>query len=125
MNATELRLGNIVAAIDEPAKPDVVIVLEPGIVQLMSRSEEDDENNILGFPVTGEWLSEYRIAEETIVGGKSVRILRGTEKGDFQLRVGESVFPFTYMHELQNLVHALCGEELFKHPHIHWVEESV
>lgn len=125
MKATELRLGNIVAAIDEPAKPDVVIVLEPGIVHLMSRSEEDDENNILGFPVTGELLSEHRIAEETIVGGKSVRILRGAENGDFQLRVGESVFPFTYMHELQNLVHALCGEELFKHPHIHWVEESV
>jgi hypothetical protein len=51
MNATELRLGNIVAAIDEPAKPDVVIVLEPGIVQLMSRSEEDDENNILSKPL--------------------------------------------------------------------------
>jgi hypothetical protein len=125
MKATELRLGNIVAAIDEPGKPDVVIVLEPGIIHLMSRTEADDENNIVGIPVTQELLSEYRIGEETLLAGRPMRILQGTETGTFQLWMGDRTFIFRYMHELQNLVQAVCGEDLIKHPYIHFVGESV
>ena len=125
MKATELRLGNIVAAIDEPGRPDVVIVLEPGVIHLMSRTEADDENNVVGLPVTQELLSEYRIGEETFLGGKAFRILGGGEPGTFRLRTGEWTIPFTYLHELQNLVHALCGEDLIMHPYIHFVGENV
>jgi hypothetical protein len=125
MKATELRLGNIVAAIDEPGNPDVVIVLEPGVIHLMSRTEADDENNVVGIPVTQELLSEHRIGEETTRGGKTFRILGGVDPGTFRLRMGEWTIPFTYMHELQNLVHALSGEDLIKHPYIHFVGENV
>lgn len=125
MKATELRLGNIVAAIDEPGKPDVVTLLEPGIVQLLSRTEEDDENNIIGVPVSSELLSFYQVGEETILAGKSVRILKGVEPGSFLLKAGDLTFPVRCMHELQNLVQALCGEDLIKHPYIHFVGESV
>ena len=125
MKATELRLGNIVAVIDEPGKPDVVTLLEPGLVQLMSRAEEDDENNIVGVPVTSELLSFYQIGEETTLAGKSIRILQGAEPGSFLLKAGDLTLPVRCMHEMQNLVHALCGEDLIKPPYIHFVGESV
>lgn len=125
MKATELRLGNIVAVIDEPSKADMVIVLEPGTVQLMSRQEPDDENNIVPFPLSRELFSEHGIVAETSVSGMKVRILDGTEPGIFTVTVGESTYQVRHMHELQNLVHALCGDELIKHPYIHWVGQSV
>ena len=125
MKATELRLGNIVAAIDEPGRPDVVIVLEPGVIHLMTRTEADDENNVVGLPVTQELLSEHGIGEEVLLGGKTFRILGGGEPGTFRLRMGDWTFPFTCLHELQNLVHALCGEDLITHPYIHFVGENV
>jgi hypothetical protein len=125
MKATELRLGNIVACIEEPGKPDVVILLEPGVVQLMNRSEEDDENNVIGVPLTSDLLSSYGIGEETHVSGKALRILQGADSDHFLLRVGENMHPVRFVHELQNLVLALCGEDLIKHPYIHFVGESV
>ena len=61
MKSTDLRLGNIAAAIDDPFKPDYVVVLEPGLVYLMGREEADDEQNIIPVPVSAEMLATYVI----------------------------------------------------------------
>jgi hypothetical protein len=61
MKATNLRLGNIVALIDQPENPYRVLMLEPGLVHLMNRYEADDENNIIGVPMSKEILEKFQI----------------------------------------------------------------
>lgn len=127
MKATELRLGNIVAAIDDPEKPDVVMLLEPGVVQLMSRPEADDENNIVGVPITPQALTGFQVDIEDLVdpGGRPLRFQPGDVEGTLRLAYGDEIHILRHMHELQNLVFSLSGRELFMHPYLHFIGESV
>lgn len=63
MKATHLRLGNIVALIDQPDKLDRVLILEPGLVHLMNRNQADNENNIIGSKVTKDLFDDVQIVE--------------------------------------------------------------
>ncbi len=125
MRSTELRLGNIVAAIDEPGRPDHVLLLEPGSVHLLNRSETDDENNIIPVDATPETLAAFEIPTETTFSfsGRQVRIEKGTT--GMTLHVDGECYPFSHVHELQNLLHATCGDDIIRHPHIHSETESV
>lgn len=127
MKATELRLGNIVAAIDDPDKPDVVMLLEPGVVQLMSRPEADDENNIVGVPLTPQVLSGFQIDIGDVVdaSGRPLSFQPGDIEGTLRLTYGDETHTLHHMHELQNLVFATSGRELFTHPYLHFIGESV
>jgi hypothetical protein len=125
MKSTELRLGNIVAAIDEPGRPDHVLILEPGTVHLMNRAEADDELNIIPVSATPETLAGFEIPTDNTFSfsGRQVKITAGN--GSMQLQVDEASFPFTYVHELQNLLLATCGDDIIRHPHIHAATETV
>lgn len=124
MRSTELRLGNIVAAIDEPGRPDHVIILEPGTVHLMNRAEADDELNIVPVNATPEALAAFEIPTDTSFSfsGKVVRI--ETAPSGMVLHVEGKSFPFTGIHELQNLLMSTCGDDIIRHPHIHAEEET-
>jgi hypothetical protein len=125
MRSTELRLGNIVAAIDEPGRPDHVIILEPGTVQLMNRAEADDELNIVPVNATSETLAAFEIPTDTTFSfsGRQVRIVADSD--ECTLHVDGTSFPFSHVHELQNLLMATCGDDIIRHPHIHTEAETL
>ncbi|NDC78056.1 MAG: hypothetical protein EBZ67_09330 [Chitinophagia bacterium] len=117
MRSTELRLGNIVAAIDEPGRPDYVIILEPGTVHLMNRAEVDDELNIVPVNATPETLTAFEIPSDTMFSFSGIEGMK--------LHVDGAVFPFSHVHELQNLLFATCGDDIIRHPHIHTETETI
>lgn len=125
MRSTELRLGNIVAAIDEPGRPDHVVILEPGTVHLMNRSEADDELNIVPVHATPETLAAFEIPTDTSFSfsGREVRI--ESASAGMVLHVDGKSFPFSGIHELQNLLMSTCGDDIIRHPHIHAEQETV
>jgi len=125
MKSTELRLGNIVAAIDEPGRPDHVLILEPGTIHLMNRAEADDELNIIPVAATSETLAAFDIPTDSTFSfsGRQVRV-DGAD-GAMRLQVDQAIYPFTYVHELQNLLLATCGDDIIRHPHIHGASEIV
>ncbi len=126
MKSTDLRLGNIVAAIDEPFKPDYVVVLEPGLVYLMGREEADDEQNIIPVRVSAELLATYDIPCDVTfsVSGHEVRVITHDEQERATLEFNGVRYDFHYVHELQNLIHTLCGEDIIRHPHVHIENEA-
>ena len=126
MKATDLRLGNIVSVIDEPLKPDTVIILEPGIVHLMNRSEADDENNIVGTPMHQDVLASFNIPCNSWfpLGNHQVRVETQDQSGSVRVHCMGTTLELHYMHELQNLLHAMCGEDIIKHPHVHLMNET-
>jgi hypothetical protein len=125
MKATDLRLGNIAAAIDEPGKFDSVLILEPGTVHLMNRTEADDENNIIGVPATRKNLAEFDIPVDVqfSVGGYEVLVEIQSESGHALVHSQGISRKIDYIHELQNLIHALCDEDIIKHPYVHQMNE--
>jgi hypothetical protein len=127
MKATDLRLGNIVAAIDEPGKFDSVLILEPGTVHLMNRLEADDENNIIGVPATKENLADFNIPCDMTftTGGCDVFIEMQSAKGHALVHCQGISRKIDYLHELQNLIHVLCDEDIIKHPHVHQMTEMI
>lgn len=125
MRSTELRLGNIVAAIDEPGRPDHVIILEPGTIHLMNRTEADDELNIVPVNATPETLAAFEIPTDSAFSfsGRQVRIETGNE--GLKLHVDGLCYPFSHVHELQNLLLVTCGDDIIRHPHIHTEAETI
>ena len=126
MKSTDLRLGNIAAAIDDPFKPDYVVVLEPGLVYLMGREEADDEQNIIPVPVSAEMLATYDIPCDVTfsLSGHEVRICMQEARDRATLTLNGAQFDFHYLHEMQNLIHALSGEDIIRHPHVHIENEA-
>jgi hypothetical protein len=122
MKATHLRLGNIVALIDQPENLDRVLILEPGLVHLMNRDQADDENNIIGVALTKELLESLEIPTNTwLLNGRAkigISIKGGKEQVTLQCGgIGRIVY---FLHEIQNTILELTGEELIKHKHIHY-----
>lgn len=118
MQSSALRLGNVVAAIDAPQQADYVLILEPGTVHLMERAEADDEQNIIPVAANPDTLARFDIpcGQAFLLSDKLVSIEARAEQ--MHLQVNDLQLPFTYIHELQNLLHAICGEEIIRHPHI-------
>lgn len=122
MKATNLRLGNIVALIDQPGSPDRVLILEPGLVHLMNRNEADDERNISGVPVSEQVLAYYEIPVNCWHENETTKIFIDIPKDREQaiLHCQGLRRRISFIHEIQNLVFDLTGEDLIKHQHIHY-----
>ena len=122
MKATNLRLGNIVALVDRPEMPDRVLILEPGLVHLMNRDEADDEKNIIGVRVSEQVLAQYQLPFNCWHESGTIEIFIDVSQDNEQailhcLGIKRNVF---FLHEIQNLVLDLTGEDLIKHHHIHY-----
>ena len=60
MNAQDLRIGNIVSVCyEKEIIPDKVMVLEPNVVHLSKREYPDNELDIIGVPLSEEWLIQF------------------------------------------------------------------
>ena len=121
MKATNLRLGNIVALIDQPENPDRVLMLEPGLVHLMNRFEADDENNIIGVPMSKEILEKFQIPLNSwhLRGKTNISIDIIHDLDQVILHCQGIKRKVSFLHEIQNLILDLIGEDLIEHPHIH------
>lgn len=122
MKATNLRLGNVVALVDRPESPDRVLILEPGLVHLMNRDEADDERNIIGVPVSEQVLAQYQIPFNCWHQSGTTKIFIDILQDQEQaiLHCQEIRLKICFLHEIQNLVFDLTGEDLLKHHHIHY-----
>lgn len=122
MKATNLRLGNVVALVDQPESPDRVLILEPGLVHLMNRQEADDERNVIGVPVSEQILAQYQIPFNCWHQSGTTKIFIDVRQDREQvvLRCQEIRLRICFLHEIQNLVFDLTGEDLLKHHHIHY-----
>jgi hypothetical protein len=122
MKATHLRLGNIVALIEQPKNLDRVLILEPGLVHLMNRDQAEDENNIIGATVTKDLLESLEIPINTwlLNGRAKINIFSEGGKEQVSLQCAGIEGPVYFLHEIQNKIFELTGEELIKHKHIHY-----
>ena len=121
MKATELRLGNILSTVDDPGHRGAVLTLEPGLVHLVHREYADDENLLLGVPVTRSLLDQYHIPYGTWhqFGRERVYIdLPPNEEYAF-LHAPGVVMRFEHLHELQNIMLEVCNHELITDPVVH------
>lgn len=114
MKANELRLGNRARI---PAFTDFVEV------ELSIDNIKDFHQGLIEIkpiPLTEEWLVKFGF-EKRIEGknyhGKSSEyshliIYKRTPNEDYYMMAGYRTPPIQYVHQLQNLYHALTGEEL-------------
>ena len=129
IQASELRIGNLI--MDSPINGDKikkVEVLYPNVVFFLFVSHiYNDEKR--GIPLTEEWLLKFRLTNvteeldaeksfEIKFGRKSFRVViddRGLCTVIYQVDIGMNFQELTdveFVHEFQNLIFALCGEEL-------------
>lgn len=106
MRPTELRLGNLVYN-----RHSEVIEVDVYDLRHMCQPRMDG-HGYSGIPITAEWLERYGFTVEHTVGGW----LRW-QKGDFKLLDRKLPHdgpkePVLFVHQLQNLYHAVTGEEL-------------
>ena len=60
MKASDLRVGNIVSVCyEDDIIPDTVLVLEPDVVHLSNRKYPDSDRDIIGVPISNEWLLHF------------------------------------------------------------------
>lgn len=113
MKASDLRLGNFAGVCYEDTfVPDEVIVLEPGVVHLSKRKYPDDERDIVGVPISEDWLSKFDFDFDTDMGHwvfKNIFIQKSTfEPGRYWVWQSNSIIlKITFVHELQNLLYTL------------------
>ncbi len=121
MKATQLRLGNIVRLQSDPELIDHVLILEPGLVHLESGTDYEDEGNVGEVPIREPLLSRFGIPAKNWFYLGGIRIYIGlVPGGNFALvHIGNWVGRIKYMHELQNIIHDITGQELILHPNIH------
>lgn len=103
---SELRLGNLVHN-----RHNEVIEVDWKDLHNMCQPRMDG-NGYSGIPLTTEWLEKLGFTVEYTIGGW----LRW-QKGDFKLLDRKLPHdgpkdPVLYVHQLQNLYHALTGNEL-------------
>ena len=100
MKASELRIGNWV--MDEHSemtgKIDLVVI---GIIDTV------DDHSYLPIPLTEEWLKRFDWNLP-----KDMSISSSLTTGEIHFVTGNYYKKIDYVHQLQNLYHALTGEEL-------------
>lgn len=114
MKATDLRIGNIVTLAYEDFKPNVVLILEPGLVHLLNRLHPDDERDIEGIPITEGLLHEYKVPSNKIflIQGTNVKIDVVQDIKPVWLHIKNLTFQLHFIHELQNIIHLISGREI-------------
>ncbi len=113
MKASDLRLGNFAGVCYEDTFiADQVIVLEPGVVHLSNRKYPDDERDIIGVPLSEDWLRKFDFHYDPTLERweyKNIIIKKISYQSDnywiWQSKAG--VLKIEFVHVLQNLLHSL------------------
>lgn len=118
MKANELRINNLIyynisALLNEPKEKYKIIEMSYYDFKTLSSEEDEDYKPI---PLTEEWLMKFGFESDGIEWWNGVLSLGIYKDGlyycpteDIHYRLGKE---FKYVHQLQNLHHALTDEEL-------------
>ena len=113
MKASDLRLGNFVAVCYEDRFiAGQVIVLEPDVVHLSNRKYPDSDRDIIGVPLSEEWLIQFNFSYNPIIESwnfkdVTIRKLSAKTEGHWVLQSKAALLKIAFVHELQNLLHVL------------------
>ena len=112
MKASDLRLGNIVGVCYEtPLVPEQVIVLEPDAVHLSNRKYPDSDRDIVGIPLSENWLTDLKFRYNSAFehwSNHNVVIWKTPDRAkprEVESKAGS--WKISFVHELQNLLHIL------------------
>lgn len=113
MKSSDLRIGNFVSVCYEDTLiAEEVIILEPGTVHLSNRKYADSDRDIVGVPLSEEWLMRFRFSYNAIRNRwyfNDLVIKRSSDTSNeywvLQFKCGK--IKIAFVHELQNLLHVL------------------
>jgi len=115
MKSTELRIGNIIEFFDSELGFSNIVVDADTIknVQYHNDDEFDNMDNYYNaIPLTEEWLVKFGFEKVNGYGYKIFGNWLQKEDGIFWYNVNGNFIEIKSVHQLQNLYHALTGEEL-------------
>lgn len=115
-----LRIGNILSVCyEEGLKPHAVEILQVDLVHLSGRKEADDPRDLIGLPVTKDFLLYNNFKELTlrhqfitIINKIFIRVEFWGEADSLLLYVNKAKYSFKYIHELQNILLYAAGWEM-------------
>ena len=113
MKASDLRIGNFVGVCyEDPLIPAQVIVLEPDVVHLSNRKNPDSDRDIIGVPLSENWLIQLKFSYNLIIDSWSfkdvfIKKLVGKTEDYWVLQSKAALLRISFVHELQNILHAL------------------
>lgn len=118
MKVEELRLGNYVYGSQKKDVGKVISIRESGLVVIELPSKHSDyygQEVLNGIPLTEEWLLRLKFISEK--GNSFKRDLLSIHIYENRITVYiyihyMATIKIQYVHQLQNLYHALTGEEL-------------
>jgi hypothetical protein len=108
MKATELRIGNLVKIAGSNYEIEVLNVT--GSIFLSSMGAQDIKK-VTPIPLTEEWLLKFGFEKDNNFTWIGVGINIMQREGGFYIWLGADLL-LTTVHQLQNLYHALTGNEL-------------
>lgn len=123
MNVKVLRVGNMVQTNGVPVTvqaiaPDTLIYTDPKDTYAdVVRTDKGDcyDNEIRGIPLDEEWLTKLGLTFDSVCHYIDDFLIGAFKDRYAWLRSGtinRKVVEIQYVHQLQNLYHALTGEEL-------------
>ena len=113
-----LRIGNILTVCyEEGFKPYTVEILQSDLVHLSNRPEADDPRDIIGLPVTQEFLVSVNFKKLSTLyiahfNENLISVELAAEIDFTCLYIDQTRFPIKYIHELQNIVFFTTGWEI-------------
>lgn len=113
-----LRIGNILAVCyEERLNPHSVEILQADLIHLSERPEADDPRDLIGLPVTKDFLllnnfNEINRQFKAHIKGKAIRVEFNNEIKSMWLYVDQTKFKVEFIHELQNILFYTTGWEM-------------
>ena len=117
MKSSDLRLGNIVAVCyEDRITPDTVLVLEPGVVHLSNRKNQDSDRDIIGVTLKEEWLTKFNFKYDihSDEWKFDVIIIKKIQSGNVNTWLAQSktlLLKIEFVHQLQDLLHVLVKSD--------------
>lgn len=119
MKASDLRIGNIISIVGQPSGERFYYILDSFSSMEMVLSKK--EYQPIGIPLTEDWLLDFGLKKLSIGDGNEYLININGHGWSINLKSGsigfdyleyKDIFNIIYVHQLQNIYHALTNEEL-------------
>lgn len=107
MKSSDLRIGNIVSVCYEnEILPDTVIVLEPDVVHLSNRKYPDNDRDIIGVPLSEEWLHQLHfIYHPRQIAWHRGEIIIKKLTNKWMAKWNTLKIEIEFVHQIQDLIH--------------------
>jgi len=111
IKAQELRIGNWVHSKLHCLDTEVFTVFHKSVKLGLNPLALYNEDEIEGIPITEEWLLRFGFSNENLLDEYYLEPYYFNII-DMTLDIGGVYVDLEYIHQLQNLIHALTGKEL-------------